>query len=115
MDPTFLVLAQAGGPGATTNILFIVALFAIMYFVMIRPQQKQMKEQQALLAALKKGDDVVTSSGILGKVWMVADKTVTLEIAPGTRMRILKSSIQGKVSVNDEPVKATGEEKKEEK
>jgi preprotein translocase subunit YajC len=115
MNTTYLVLAQAGGPGATTNILFIVALFAIMYFVMIRPQQKQMKEQQTLLSALKKGDDVVTSSGILGKVWMVADKTVTLEVSSGVRLRILKSSIQGKVSVNDEPVKATGEEKKEEK
>lgn len=115
MDTTFLVLAQAAGPGATTNILFIVALFAIMYFVMIRPQQKQMKEQQALLSALKKGDDVVTSSGILGKIWLVADKTVTLEVSSGVRFRILKSSIQGKVSVNDEPVKATGEEKKEEK
>jgi preprotein translocase subunit YajC len=115
MNTTYLLLAQAGGPGATTNILFIVALFAIMYFVMIRPQQKQMKEQQALIAALKKGDDVVTSSGILGKIWMVADKTVTLEVSSGVRLRILKSSIQGKVSVNDEPVKATGEEKKEEK
>jgi preprotein translocase subunit YajC len=116
MNTTFLMLAQAG-PGATTNILFIVALFAIMYFVMIRPQQKQLKDQQTLLSALKKGDDVVTSSGIFGKIWMVADKTVTLEVANGVRLRILKSSIQGKVSPDkvDEPAKASGEEKKEEK
>ena len=114
MHTPFLILAQAGGgAGAGTNIVFIVALFAIMYFVMIRPQQKQLKEQQALIAALKKGDDVVTQGGILGKIWMVADKTVTLEVSNGVRLRVLKSSIQGKVTVNDEPVKA--EEKKEEK
>ena len=117
MHSPFLVLAQAGGASAGTNIVFIVAIFAIMYFVMIRPQQAQLKKQQALLGALKKGDDVVTQSGILGKVWLVADKTVTLEVANGVRFRILKSSIQDKVTVNDEPAKAEarGDEKKEEK
>jgi preprotein translocase subunit YajC len=115
METTLLVLAQAQGPGATTNILFIVALFAIMYFVMIRPQQKQLKAEAALRASLKKGDDVVTTSGILGKIWLVEDKTVTLEVANGVRMRILKSAIQQKGTVTDQPAKATGEEKKEEK
>ncbi|MFT3707070.1 MAG: preprotein translocase subunit YajC [Archangium sp.] len=96
------------------NILFFGALFAIMYFVLIRPQQRQQKEQQAMLTALKKGDDVITSGGILGKVFSVDDKLVTLEIAAGTKVRMLKSSIQGKVTV-EAPVKADSEAKKEEK
>lgn len=114
--PLFVLAQAAAGPSMGMNALFIVALFAIMYFVMIRPQQKQAKEQQAMLSALKKGDDVVTTGGILGKVWMVADKTVTVEVASGVRMRVLKASIQGKVNLGDEPAKAKdAEEKKEEK
>lgn len=96
------------------NILFFGALFAIMYFVLIRPQQKQAKEQQALISALKKGDDVITSSGILGKVFAVDEKVVTLEVASGVKLRMLKSSVQGKVTV--EPAKTdSSEAKKEEK
>lgn len=110
-----LVLAQAAPPGGAggMNIIFFVALFAIMYFVLIRPQQKQAKEQQLLIAALKKGDDVITSSGLLGKVFAVDEKIVTLEIASGVKVRMLKSSVQGKVTV--EPAKADSEAKKEEK
>ena len=98
------------------NILFFGALFAIMYFVLIRPQQKQAKEQQTMISALKKGDDVITSSGILGKVFAVDEKVVTLEVASGVKLRMLKSSVQGKVTV--EPAKEktdSTEAKKEEK
>jgi preprotein translocase subunit YajC len=111
-----MLFAQAGGGGGAggMNILFFGALFAIMYFVLIRPQQRQQKEQQAMLTALKKGDDVITSGGILGKVFSVDEKLVTLEIAPNTKVRMLKSSIQGKVTV-EPPVKADSEAKKEEK
>ncbi len=104
MVHSFLVLAQAMG-GGTTNLLFFAGLAAIMYFVLIRPQQKQVKEQQNLIAGLKKGDDVVTSGGILGKIALVTDKTITLEVSSGVKLRILKSAIQGKVTVGDEPVK----------
>ena len=98
-----LILAQmGGGGGGLTTFLFIGVLFAIMYFLMIRPQQKQAKEHRALLAALKKGDDVVTQGGMLGKIYAVTDKIVTLEIANGIRVRVLKSSIQGKASVAEE-------------
>lgn len=115
MNTSFLVLAQAGGTSGSTQILFMVAMFAIVYFVMIRPQQKQAKEQQALLTALKKGDDVITSGGVFGKIWQVEDKTVLLEVANGVRLKILKTSIQGKVSTADKPSEAAGKEKKEEK
>ena len=77
-----------------------------MYFVLIRPQQKQQKDQANMIAGLKKGDDVVTSSGILGKIVLVADKTITLEVASGgVKLRMLKTAIQAKVTVGDEPAK----------
>lgn len=110
-----LILAQFGGAGGggTTTLLFLVALFAIMYFVMIRPQQKQLKEHRTLLSALKKGDDVVTQGGVLGKIYLVTDKIVTLEVANGIRIRVLKSSIQGRSTVAEEPAPATtGKEEK---
>ena len=99
----------------STNLLFFGALFAIMYFVLIRPQQKQMKDQQTMLASLKKGDEVVTQGGMLGKIFSVADKVVTLEVSSGVKLRVLKSSIQAKVTVTDEPAKGESEAKKEEK
>ncbi len=110
-----MVMAQAGaGISGGMNIVFFGVLFAIMYFVLIRPQQRQAKEQQTMLAALKKGDDVVTSSGILGKVFAVDDKVITLEVSSGLKLRMLKSSVQGKVNV--EPAKTEpNEAKKEEK
>lgn len=110
-----VVFAQAaGGGGGLMNIVFFGALFAIMYFVLIRPQQKQAKEQQTMIAALKKGDDVITSSGILGKIFSVDEKVVTLEVGSGMKLRMLKSSVQGKVTI--EPAKTdSSEAKKEEK
>jgi len=98
------------------NILFFGALFAIMYFVLIRPQQRQQKEQQAMLTALKKGDDVITSGGIIGKIYAVDEKVITLEVHKDVKLRVLKSSVQGKVTI-EPPVKAdeNANAKKEEK
>lgn len=93
------------------NMLLIGGIFAIMYFLLIRPQQKQAKEQQSMLSALKKGDDVITSGGVLGKVSLVAEKLVTLEISKGVSIRVLKSSIQGKVNVDGELDKKVDEKK----
>lgn len=114
MTHTFLVLAQAA-PSPYGTVVMIGALFAIMYFVMIRPQQKQMKEHRDLLSALKKGDDVITQGGLFGKIYAVTDKVVTLEIANGVRVRVLKANIQGKSQLADDAVAPKGEEKKEEK
>jgi preprotein translocase subunit YajC len=90
-----------------------------MYFLIWRPQQKQQKEQSAMHAALKKGDDVITSSGILGKIYAVDDKVVTLEIARDVKVRMLKSSVQGKVNIEPRTDKSgadtSSEAKKEEK
>ena len=113
-----MILAQLAGGGSSglTTILFFGALFLIMYFIMIRPQQKQVQQHKALIASLKKGDDVITNGGMLGKIYAVTDKLVTLEVANGVRIRVLKSSVQGKSNLTEEaaaPAKA--EEKKEEK
>lgn len=110
-----IVLAQAaGGSGIMGSLPLFLGLGAIMYFLLIRPQQKQAKEQQTLLSSLKKGDDVITAGGLLGKITAVDDKVISLEIANGVKVRLLKSSVQGRVTI--EPAKTdSAEPKKEEK
>lgn len=89
------LVAQSEGSGYA-NFIFPAAIVGIMYFVLIRPQGKQAKDQQALIASLKKGDEVVTSSGIIGRIQAVDDKIVTLEVASGTKLRLVKSFIQAR-------------------
>lgn len=88
--------AAAGAPqqpGIGGMIVPFIAMFAVMYFLMIRPQQKKAKEQQVLLNTLKHGDEVLTTSGILGKVTGITDKVVTLEVADNVRVKMLKSQV----------------------
>jgi preprotein translocase subunit YajC len=68
-------------------------MFVVMYFLMIRPQQKRAKEQKAMMDALAKGDEVVTVGGVLGRVVKVSDVYVTLEVASGTEIVVQKPSI----------------------
>jgi preprotein translocase subunit YajC len=116
MTTGMAVLAQvAPAGGGISTLVFMGLLFAVMYFVMIRPQQKQLREHRNLLAALKKGDDVVTQGGVLGKIYAITDKVVTLEIANGVRIRVLKSSIQAKGGVDEGAVVAGSSLKVEDK
>lgn len=80
-----------------------VIMLGIMYFLMIRPQQKKMKEHQAMMGALKAGDEVVTNSGILGTVAGMSEKVVTLEVAKNVQLKVLKSQVSQviKGSIND--------------
>lgn len=71
----------------------IIVMFAVMYFLMIRPQMKRQKEQKAMIDALAKGDEVVTAGGIVGKVVKVAEAYITLEIADNTEIAVQKSAI----------------------
>lgn len=73
----------------------VVIFFAIFYFMIIRPQQKQQKDHKAWSDQLKKGDEVVTGGGIVGKVAMVAGDVVTVEIASNVKVRVLKAQITG--------------------
>lgn len=73
----------------------IVAIFLVMYFLMIRPQAKKQKEQQALLSALKVGDQIITQSGLFGKISEMNEQTINLTIAQGVQVKILRSQIMG--------------------
>ncbi|MFC0130922.1 preprotein translocase subunit YajC [Massilia eurypsychrophila] len=79
--------------GNLTTFLPLVLMFVVMYFLMIRPQQKRAKEQRSMMDALAKGDEVVTAGGILGKVSKVNDTYVTVEIAANTEIVVQKNSI----------------------
>ena len=86
--------ASAGGMMAQfQGMIPLVFMFAIFYFLLIRPQQKKAKEHRALLESLKKGDLVVTAGGMHGKVSALDDQVVTLEIAPGVNVKINKGFI----------------------
>lgn len=85
---------QSGGSGIE-GIIMLVVMFAIFYFLLIRPQQKRAKQHKELVDNLKAGDQVVTAGGIHGKVVAVQDALVTLEIASNVRIKISRSSIVG--------------------
>ena len=86
--------AQDGGLMAmVVQIAPIVAIFILFYFLMIRPQQKRMKAHQALIAGVKRGDEVVLSNGMVGKVTRVEDAEAMVEISQGVNVRVVKSTI----------------------
>lgn len=86
--------AQATGPnGALFQILFLGGLFALFYFMAIRPQRKRQKEVGDMIAALAKGDEVVTTSGMLGKVVKVEDDYVTLKVTDTVELRFQKHAV----------------------
>ena len=92
--------AQAAGqaPAGSSAAFFIqmvplVAIFVIFWFLLIRPQQKRMKEHQAKIGAVKKGDTVVTGGGLVGKVTKVEDQHVEVELAPQVRVRAVKTTL----------------------
>lgn len=87
---------SASGPlsgGGVGQIIILVVFVAVFYFLLIRPQQKRMKDQQAMLSRLAAGDEVVTSGGILGRITEVNDTFITLEIAEGVRIKVQKTQI----------------------
>ncbi|MFC4929218.1 preprotein translocase subunit YajC [Massilia sp. GCM10023247] len=85
--------ADPGLMGSLTTFAPLIIMFVVMYFLMIRPQQKRQKEMKAMMEALAKGDEVVTAGGILGRVVKVVDAYVTLEVATGTEMVVQKNAV----------------------
>ncbi|CDW93329.1 SecYEG protein translocase auxillary subunit [Thiomonas sp. CB2] len=75
------------------SLLPIIVMFVILYFVMLRPQMKKQKELRAMLAALAKGDEVVTTGGVVGKISKINDNYVTLEIAANTEVLLQRSAV----------------------
>lgn len=85
--------AQAQEGGSFVPLLLIVALFGVMYFMMIRPQQKRRKEAQAMQSSLGPGDEIVTIGGLHGTVVAADDEVVTLEISPGVTARYARPAV----------------------
>ena len=86
--------APAAGPESSLlNFLPLVAMFVVLYFIMIRPQMKKQKEHRAMIDALAKGDEVVTAGGLLGRVTSLSEGNVGLQIANGVEVQLQRSAI----------------------
>ena len=88
--------AQAGAPagGEFMNIGMLVLMLVVFWFILIRPQMKRAKDHKTLISVLEKGNEVVTSGGVVGKITKVADAYVTLEIADNTEIVVQKGAVQ---------------------
>jgi preprotein translocase subunit YajC len=82
--------------GGMAQLVPILLMFVVFYFLLIRPQQKKAREHQNMLQNLKRGDQIVTTGGLLGKITGLDDRLVTLEVAEKIRLRVLRSHIAGK-------------------
>ncbi|MEN7528516.1 MULTISPECIES: preprotein translocase subunit YajC [unclassified Cupriavidus] len=90
----FAQTAGAGGAaGGLMSFLPIILMFAVLWFIMIRPQMKRQKEAKAMMEALAKNDEVVTAGGILGRVTKVNENYVTVEVAEGTEITVQKNAV----------------------
>jgi len=101
LTSTALVAEPAKNP-STFEVLYIplIAFFAIFYFLIIRPQSKRAKQQQQLISSLKKGDEIITTSGIYGIITGLTDTVATLEISSNVKIKLLRSNIAGLAEPN---------------
>jgi preprotein translocase subunit YajC len=108
-EPNLLMMqaVPAGQANGTMQLLMGITpwllIFVIFYVLMIRPQQRRVKQHQAALAAVKKGDDVITGGGIRGRVTKVSEDEAEVEIASGVRIRVIKSTISQVLTPNAKP------------
>lgn len=109
VTPAYAQGAAAGGGGEfLISLLPFVLIFVVMYFLILRPQQRRVKQHQEMVSSLRRGDTVVTSGGLIGKISKVIDeKEVQLEIAEGVRVRIVRAMV-AEVRAKGEPVKEEG-------
>ena len=105
ISPAFAQGAGAGGGDMLVSLLPFVAIFVIMYFLILRPQQKRVKQHQEMVKNVRRGDTVVTSGGLIGKVAKVVDDDqLEVEIADGIKVRQMRSMV-AEVRAKGEPVK----------
>jgi preprotein translocase subunit YajC len=108
VTPAFAQASPFGGDSLLVQLLPFILIFVIMYFLILRPQQRRAKEHQELVKNLRRGDTVITSGGLLGKVTKVVDDDqIEVEIADGVRVRQVRGMISG-VRAKGEPVKDEG-------
>lgn len=96
----------ASAPNPITGMLPLIFIFVIFYFLLIRPQKKRMQEHEALVKGAKKGDHVITSGGIFGKITAVEDDVLRVEIASGVEVRIVRGTISSIVDKDGKPIPA---------
>ena len=82
------------GGGGFESIFLIVAMFAVLYFLMIRPQMKRAKEHKTMVDALQKGDEVITAGGVLGRITRVGDSYVSVEVANNVEIQVQRAAVQ---------------------
>ena len=93
INPAWAQGAPAVG-GGYESLILIVLMFAVLYFLMIRPQMKRAKEHKTMIEALQKGDEVVAAGGVLGRISKISDTYVTLEIADKVEIQVQRPSVQ---------------------
>jgi preprotein translocase subunit YajC len=111
MTPPLHAFFSQTAPEGQQNPIFgflpFILIALVFYFVFFRPQQRQAKQHQSFLGSLKKGDEVVTQGGIVGTVYQVDDRTVTIDVGGGTKLRVVKAQVAGQWKpVEAQPVKA---------
>jgi len=94
ISSAFAQSPAGGGDSGLLGFLPIILMFALLYFLMIRPQMKRAKETKAMIEALQKGDEVVTAGGVVGRITKLGDQYITLEIAPETEIVVQRSAVQ---------------------
>ena len=94
ISSAFAQAAPAGGDSGFIGLLPIVLMFVLLYFLMIRPQMKRAKETKAMIEALQKGDEVITSGGVIGRITRIGEAYIGVEIAPNTEVNVQKGAVQ---------------------
>jgi len=94
ISSAFAQAPAAGGEPGFMGLLPIILMFVLLYFLMIRPQMKRAKEHKSMLDALQKGDEVVTSGGVLGRITKIGENYVTVEIANNIEIQVQRPAIQ---------------------
>jgi preprotein translocase subunit YajC len=106
ISPAYAQTAGADGPGLIATLIPFLLIFLIMWLLIIRPQQKKMKEHKAMVEALRRGDQIVTAGGIVGRVTKVReDGELEVEIAPNVNVRVLKQTVSSVLSKTEPATK----------
>jgi preprotein translocase subunit YajC len=112
---TAVTTAQNSPSQGLFSFLPFLMIFAIFYFLLIRPQKKKMEEEQQMINTLKKGDEIFTKSGMLGTIVGMTEKVITLEVAEGIKLKVLRSTIGGLASKIFEQTESKNETKGQKK
>jgi preprotein translocase subunit YajC len=112
MTLSLIAQNQSEPASALVTLAPLLLIFVAMYFLMIRPQRRRMMQQRQLLESLEVGDEVITVGGVLGVIREIDDEFLTLEVSPGTQIRVIRSAVARKLVFDDE--EEIGEESSEE-